>query len=862
MVFSLKSIILVMGSIVGTAYAQSAYDLPTCPIPFLTDGIVASDGSIWVTGERSGVYKLSLDENKNGEWINTNYYAGFPKTQNFYTIAEDLQGRIWVGTDNQGVIVFNGENWKSYTKENALCGERVFDIAVSPTSGEVAISTSGGVTIYNPANEHWRDLNRHDGLLADQVEALSFDSEGKLWLAYTCGGVASSSSKSGYSKWENVQAPWYWDAKQYIRQPFSGKGEGLPSNLGNAILAKGNGNVWLGTTCGLASNFPTGRWQYIRGKDYEAKNKGVYGGGKASSRKYGKNDLLPEDYITCLCETPEGIWVGTRTKGAALVDKKTLKILKTENLIPKQKYDQQTFPSEWEKLPAQWITAFLPLQDGSVYAATYGRGLVNITKGNLTWKKKKANERDFPNHPSYPQPLNQEKLIEEIVNLGKYRGNNKNSPALFWKEDWATQGRWCERYGRDFAVLCAAGNIPRDLSMTLEDLSSQIMVAGRIGCHSSPNDSLRHWIHNHNMAGNPNVLHNLSYYSKTEAEWDDHGEAYPRTFDGPDVWAIIKVPEGKHQISLYFYNPNGLEQANAAQRDYLVEVRKFQSKYPDELALSPNLIDPKQNRVPLNFDQKETADILKTPVLTRFRVKSFAGSGVYKTILVKEKGYYFIRIGKNYSFNTLLNGIFITKLEEKDGTPPTRKSMLFEYAGKCPQPCPITDQDAKAHALFLEYWSKLTAPHFSPSYLSKAHQLALQIYRIIQHTAPNSSLIPNWRWTLNMWNEQETDKFEQLMLEIWYQKQEKFPDPYASKKFFPFSPRTIPFAPLEIRIMRYMDIDWHQYLPNYQGIPKPSAEKFHQLIKNMTEQEYKKLAQKYTEKRLMKLKQQIRKENE
>ena len=39
-------------------------------------------------------------------------------------------------------------------------------------------------------------------------------------------------------------------------------------------------------------------------------------------------DLLPEDYVTALFPYPDGIWVGFRQQGAALVDARTMKMKK------------------------------------------------------------------------------------------------------------------------------------------------------------------------------------------------------------------------------------------------------------------------------------------------------------------------------------------------------------------------------------------------------------------------------------------------------------------------------------------------------------------------------------------------------
>lgn len=66
---------------------------------------------------------------------------------------------------------------------------------------------------------------------------------------------------------------------------------------------------------------------------------------------------------------------------------------------------------------------------------------------------------------------------------------------------------------------------------------------------------------------------------RTEAEWDDHGEVYPGFVDGPDIWTVVEVPEGVHEIALYFYNPNGYL-SNESRRDYVVEARRHPSTSP------------------------------------------------------------------------------------------------------------------------------------------------------------------------------------------------------------------------------------------------------------------------------------------
>ena len=131
---------------------QIPEQLPECPVRFIRGTLVAGDGSIWAVGEKESIYRLQIgDRTYEKSWLNMDYYSGFPKGKNFTCIAEDRQGRIWAGTDDSGVAVFNGREWKMYDRSNALNGEHVYALAISPVSGEVAVATSGGVSIYDPA---------------------------------------------------------------------------------------------------------------------------------------------------------------------------------------------------------------------------------------------------------------------------------------------------------------------------------------------------------------------------------------------------------------------------------------------------------------------------------------------------------------------------------------------------------------------------------------------------------------------------------------------------------------------------------------------------------------------------------------
>lgn len=75
-------------------------NLAECPVKFIRGALVAHDGTIWAAWEKSGVYRLTLSETYNKFWEDMRYFPGLPETEAFTYIAEDLQHRIWAGTDN------------------------------------------------------------------------------------------------------------------------------------------------------------------------------------------------------------------------------------------------------------------------------------------------------------------------------------------------------------------------------------------------------------------------------------------------------------------------------------------------------------------------------------------------------------------------------------------------------------------------------------------------------------------------------------------------------------------------------------------------------------------------------------------
>lgn len=785
--------ILASGNAGSGNAAAPANRLPACPVSFLMDAVADARGNVWVAAEAGGVWKLEA-----GTWRAMHREPGFPPTMNCYAIAEDLQGRIWVGMDNQGVAVWNGETWKTYDQLSGLLGERVFAIRISPVTGLVALATSGGLSLYDPAGKTWRGITRAEGLLEDQIEALAFTPGEDLHVAYQCGGVSSASRRDGYGKWRHSQARWYWDRGQRMRQPAERCGTFLPSNLCNAIAVQEERVVWIGTNAGLVRGI-NGKYLFTRGRDFQEKNKGLFGGMPKDYRPVESMvidpvpDLLPEDYITVLFPTPDGIWVGFRQQGAALVDARTMKMKKRAL-------------HTHSNVRARWVRAFVALPGGRLCAATNGGGLLPVGESGEKRHAGKAVATMAKEHP-VPMPYADGEECRRLEQLFRQPDSSAPAPVTYFHEDWSTQGDWCERYGINYAMLCAM-NAPINNVTYNFSWGFKFSVGGWMGPHRKKNDDLRHWVHWVNKPDNRNVLFCPTSGTRTEAEWDDHGEVYSYSFDGPDVWALVRVPEGRHLVSLYFYNPNGREKLNG-HRDFVVEARKIlRSSVPPKILTRD--IPIRELKLPPDCMIEELERQLASPVLARCRVKDFSGSGVYKTFLMNGGGCYGFRVVRNNSMNTILNGVFLTGLASS-----ARKNRLMRaaYGPVRPQPPSVAHlplKDIPREALSL--WSACQSwDQGGNRWIYQWKRCAFRAYTaLLRYPDRLDDLMSAWRWQLGYWTPQDRVHSAKMLEDTWASNQEDFV-PYRSRNWTPYSPNVVSFTVEECGNMLYTGLDWKEF---------------------------------------------------
>jgi ligand-binding sensor domain-containing protein len=191
------------------------------------------------------------------EFYNTGNGLG---SDSVWTMAEDEEGNIWVGSMNNGVSKFDGKTWAIYNFENGFINNSVFSIA-QDGYGNMWFGTYGGLSILR--DNEWTNMPEFGG-----VHAILKDHDDNMWL-----------SSENYPILEYKNNTWY----QYYDD------ECALCNLVNVFFEDAEGNLWIGSEADLkilTSN---------------------------STTSYTQSDGLPGGAIMSMHQDIWGnIWIGTR----------------------------------------------------------------------------------------------------------------------------------------------------------------------------------------------------------------------------------------------------------------------------------------------------------------------------------------------------------------------------------------------------------------------------------------------------------------------------------------------------------------------------------------------------------------------
>jgi hypothetical protein len=684
---SLQDVILAAQQLTPGASDPDDVNVPSTPTVINPNATMENDrrfvmsvcadlrGGLWVGTEGGGVERFDPAAPQGHQWTQFTTKDGLGDDYG-YAIACDHQGRIWVGHLNHGVSVYNGQHWQNYDVVGGIdspdslsgpLGERVFAITVCPTNGDVWMATNCGLARYSPSQKTWRYYTRANGLPSDQANSIAFDAAGNIYVGTQCNGIAMANADDGYATWRVATGP--------NRLPTDPFGPGLPSNLINDVLVAKNGTVYAATDAGLAWSKDQGQsWQYVRGMDWADKVRGLYGG-PPKGWKARPGAALAEDYVTCVYELGQAaLCAGYRQRGLQEFSLKVNKLSVVSQLLPNY-----------------YVTSLAMLPDGDLAVGTYGDGTAFVHSA-APLKPVAARTFGSARFPASARPPDLAYLNQELNEMANVPPLTKASVPLVvpLDDDWRTEGDWLGRYGRYLALLAAMeqpapmgydqlypyvwGAAPED-----DDVSWSVGLGG----HHVAGDFVRFWI-TRLFTDDPRVLEIPPVYldqcirqklttaseSRRQGEWDDHGEQYSTTYDGPDIYLQLTIPKGLYVLSFYDLNDGGHMPGHLGYRNRYRDFRLVIKNHSDD-----------------GLDRE--------PTLASSRVVDF-WAGVYKCFAVQGPADLTVRVSRNYSLNAIFTAMMLDL--------PNQRAVGYFFSAKQWQLAQANS--AKQRAMWLVAWSK------------------------------------------------------------------------------------------------------------------------------------------------------------
>ncbi len=147
---------------------------------------------------------------------------------------EDADGKLWIGTRN-GLYSFCNEKLAFEKELTDQMSDHIIQDIYRDAEGKLWVGTFGkGIFVFNPQGELQISHQKESGFPSNAVNALTADSQGRIWVA----------TREGIALFQNIQSP-----ENYLRL---GNAEGLVNMQVRAICEDRDGNIWASTNAGIS----------------------------------------------------------------------------------------------------------------------------------------------------------------------------------------------------------------------------------------------------------------------------------------------------------------------------------------------------------------------------------------------------------------------------------------------------------------------------------------------------------------------------------------------------------------------------------------------------------------------------------
>jgi len=222
--------------------------------------------------------------------------AGFLAASVVFSLLEDSQGRLWVGTDGGGLARYkpDSDSFEVYRatqgREGSLTSDRVLTLA-EDRKGDIWVGLGDGTLgIFDPPTQKFRVV-KPSSPESSPIRCILVDVQGRVWAGTEGGGLLKYDAASGR-----------FDV--YLHDPD--RKDSIASNVVRSLLEDSGGRIWAGLNGGGVDLFDEGRFSHAKPKGRE---------------------VMPKDAVRSLAQDAEGsIWVGYADSGLGYLDASTLEL--------------------------------------------------------------------------------------------------------------------------------------------------------------------------------------------------------------------------------------------------------------------------------------------------------------------------------------------------------------------------------------------------------------------------------------------------------------------------------------------------------------------------------------------------------
>jgi signal transduction histidine kinase/ligand-binding sensor domain-containing protein len=192
-----------------------------------------------VAGARLGIIRSLAEDSRGVLWVGASQelllmkngrltsYPGWKSVSEIKVIYRDALGRMWVGTDGDGLFLFDRDKVRVFRASDGLASNQIRALYYD-RRGALWIGAAGaGVSRY--ADGAFKTYTTADGLAGNRVYAIHEDEDGSLWMA----------TREGLSRFK--------DGRFFNFTVESG----LLANFLYSILDDGRGNFWFSCAQGV-----------------------------------------------------------------------------------------------------------------------------------------------------------------------------------------------------------------------------------------------------------------------------------------------------------------------------------------------------------------------------------------------------------------------------------------------------------------------------------------------------------------------------------------------------------------------------------------------------------------------------------